>query len=58
MSEHHDSAVAKAALCMAAAVRGGEVAGVVFHTDKGGEYTGDLFTTVSVSSGTGPTVLA
>ena len=43
MSEHHDSAVAKAALCMAAAVRGGDVAGVVFHTDKGGEYTGDLF---------------
>jgi len=43
MSEHHDSAVAKAALCMAAAVRGGDVAGVVFHSDKGGEYTGDLF---------------
>jgi putative transposase len=43
MSEHHDSAVAKAALCMAAAVRGGDVAGVVFHTDKGGEYVGDLF---------------
>jgi transposase InsO family protein len=43
MSEHHDSAVAKAALCMAAAVRGGDVAGVVFHTDHGGEYVGDLF---------------
>jgi len=43
MSEHHDSAVAKAALCMAAAIRGGDVAGVVFHSDKGGEYTGDLF---------------
>jgi putative transposase len=43
MSEHHDSAVAKAALCMAAAVRGGDVAGVVFHSDKGGEYVGDLF---------------
>jgi transposase InsO family protein len=28
---------------MAAAVRGGDVAGVVFHSDKGGEYTGDLF---------------
>ena len=45
ISEHHDSAVAKAALCMAAAVRGSDVAGVVFHTDKGGEYTGDLFAT-------------
>ena len=43
ISEHHDSALAKAALCMAAAVRGGDVAGVVFHTDKGGEYVGDLF---------------
>jgi transposase InsO family protein len=42
MSEHHDSAVAKAALCMAAAVRGG-INGVIFHTDKGGEYVGDLF---------------
>lgn len=28
---------------MAATVRGGEVAGVIFHTDKGGEYVGDLF---------------
>jgi len=43
LGEHHDSALAKAALCMAAAVRGGEVAGVIFHTDKGGEYIGDLF---------------
>jgi putative transposase len=43
MSEHHDSALAKAALCMAAAVRGGHVNGVVFHSDKGGEYVGDSF---------------
>jgi transposase InsO family protein len=43
MSEHHDSAVAKAALCMAAAVRGGGVGGVIFHSDKGGEYVGDVF---------------
>jgi transposase InsO family protein len=43
MSEHHDAELATAALCMAAAVRGGDVAGVVFHSDKGGEYTGDLF---------------
>ena len=28
---------------MAAAVRGGDVAGVVFHSDKGGEYVGELF---------------
>ena len=28
---------------MAAAARGGDVAGVIFHSDKGGEYTGDVF---------------
>ena len=43
MSEHHDSVLAKAALCMAAAVRGGEVDGVIFHSDKGGEYVGAPF---------------
>jgi putative transposase len=43
MSEHHDATLAKAALCMAATVRGGDVNGVIFHSDKGGEYTGDLF---------------
>lgn len=43
LGEHHDAALARAALCMAAAVRGGHVAGVVFHSDKGGEYTGDVF---------------
>ena len=51
MSEHHDSAVAKAALCMAAAVRGGDVDGVIFHSDKGGEYVGDLFTKACNSLG-------
>jgi putative transposase len=43
IGEHHDAELAKAALCMAAAVRGGDVRGVIFHSDKGGEYTGDLF---------------
>jgi putative transposase len=43
IGEHHDAALAKAALCMAAAVRGGDITGVIFHTDKGGEYTGDIF---------------
>lgn len=28
---------------MAAAVRGGDIGGVIYHTDKGGEYVGDLF---------------
>jgi putative transposase len=44
MDVHHDAALARAALCMAIAVRGGSVAGVIFHTDQGGEYTGELFT--------------
>lgn len=43
LGEHHDAPLARAALCMAAAVRGGKVSGVVFHSDKGGEYTGDVF---------------
>jgi transposase InsO family protein len=43
LGEHHDSPLAKAALCMAAALPGGEVIGVIFHTDKGGEYVADLF---------------
>ena len=37
IGEHHDAPLARAALCMAATVRGGQVAGVVFHSDKGGE---------------------
>src|SRR3954467_5911143 len=51
MSEHHDSALARAALCMAAAVRGGDVDGVIFHSDKGGEYIGDLFACACSSLG-------
>jgi putative transposase len=43
MGAHHDAELARAALCMAIAVRGGSVAGVVFHTDQGSEYTAQLF---------------
>jgi len=43
MDAHHDAALARAALCVAIAVRGGSVDGVVFHSDQGGEYTGELF---------------
>jgi transposase InsO family protein len=43
LGEHHDAPLARAALCMAAAVRGGQVTGVVFHSDKGAEYTGEVF---------------
>lgn len=43
IGEHHDAELARAALCMAAAIRGGAISGVIFHSDKGGEYTGDVF---------------
>jgi transposase InsO family protein len=43
LGAHHDVELARAALCVAIAVRGGSVAGVFFHTDQGGEYTGEGF---------------
>jgi pimeloyl-ACP methyl ester carboxylesterase len=38
MDIHHDAALARAALCVAIAVRGGSVTGVIFHTDNGVDY--------------------
>jgi putative transposase len=43
LSEHHDTELASAAIKMAVAVRGGAVAGTIFHSDGGGEYHGELF---------------
>jgi putative transposase len=43
LSEHHDAEVATGALKMAVAVRGGDVAGTIFHSDRGSEYTATLF---------------
>jgi transposase InsO family protein len=43
LSEHHDADVATAAIQMAVATRGGDVAGVIFHSDKGSEYTASTF---------------
>ena len=43
LGEHHDAALAYGALAMAVTVRGGAVAGVVFHTDQGSEYTARTF---------------
>jgi putative transposase len=43
LSEHHDAALAYGSLAMAVAVRGGQVGGVVVHTDGGSEYTAGLF---------------
>jgi putative transposase len=51
MGIHHDAELARAALCVAIAIRGGAVAGVLFHTDQGGEYTGNLFVTACRSAG-------
>jgi putative transposase len=43
LGERHDAALAYGALAMAIAVRGGQVPGVVFHTDQGSEYTAQSF---------------
>jgi putative transposase len=42
LGEHHDAQLAYSALAMAAAVRGGQVPGVIVHTDRGREYTAGL----------------
>jgi transposase InsO family protein len=52
IGERHDAPLARAALCTAAAVRGGQVGGVVFHSDKGGEYTGNVFADACAGLGT------
>src|SRR5207248_145729 len=38
VGEHHDAQLAYGALAMAVTIRGGQVPGVVFHTDQGSEY--------------------
>jgi putative transposase len=43
LGEHHNAQLAYGALAMAVAVRGGQVPGVVFHTDQGSEYTAGAF---------------
>jgi transposase InsO family protein len=43
LGEHHDAALARGALAMAVAVRGGAVPGVILHTDQGSEYTAGTF---------------
>ena len=43
LAEHHDAELAYGALAMAAAVRGGQVTGVIMHTDQGSEYTAGGF---------------
>jgi transposase InsO family protein len=43
LREHHDAQLAHGALAMAVAVRGGQVPGVILHTDQGSEYTARAF---------------
>ncbi len=43
LSDHHNAELAYGALAMAVAVRGGQAAGVIFHTDGGSEYTARSF---------------
>jgi putative transposase len=43
LSEHHDAQLAYGALAMAVAARGGQVPGVILHTDQGSEYTAGAF---------------
>ena len=42
LGEHHDAQLAYSALVMAVTVRGGQVPGVILHTDRGSEYTAGL----------------
>jgi transposase InsO family protein len=42
MSEHHDAVLARASLQMAVAARG-DVDGVIFHSDRGSEYSAELY---------------
>lgn len=48
---HHDADLAEAALLMAIAHRGGQVEGVIFHSDRGGEYTAEAFATACARQG-------
>jgi transposase InsO family protein len=43
MSDHHDTELITGSLHMAVATRGGDVDGVIFHSDRGSEYTSAAF---------------
>ncbi len=45
-SAHPDADLAGQAITMAIATRGGTVAGVIFHSDRGSTYTANDFTTL------------
>jgi putative transposase len=51
LGEHHDAELAYSALVMAVAMRGGQVPGVILHTDQGSEYTAALVRAACVRLG-------
>jgi transposase InsO family protein len=51
LGAHHDADLAAGAVQVAIAVRGGDVAGVVLHTDQGGEFTGGQLRRVCAAAG-------
>jgi transposase InsO family protein len=51
LGEHHDADLAAAAVQVAIATRGGDVAGVVLHTDQGGEFSGGALARVCTAAG-------
>src|SRR5439155_1133998 len=50
MGAHHDADLAAAAVQVAIATRGGDVAGVVLHTDQGGEFSGGALARVCAAA--------
>jgi transposase InsO family protein len=53
MPEHHDAALARASLQMAVATRG-DVDGVIFHSDRRGEYSAEQYATACRKLGRDP----
>jgi putative transposase len=51
VGERHDADLAAAAVQVAIATRGGGVAGVVLHTDQGGEFSGGALARVCAAAG-------
>lgn len=51
LGEHHDADLTAAAVQVAIAVRGGDVAGVVLHSDQGGEFSGGELARVCAAAG-------
>ncbi|MFE3181855.1 IS3 family transposase [Streptomyces violascens] len=47
MGPRHDASLVGASLQMAAATRGGAVDGVIFHSDRGSEYTSEAYNALS-----------